>query len=115
VWGQLRKCWRGEFELPITLVSALALAGAINLSFRYVQRYASALSWPTDIQSAIGTMAFVGSVGVVVWFAVSIWRSARRSFLLGNRFWPIVASLGTAVAVGAYVLAFLDGYFKGIR
>jgi hypothetical protein len=36
-----------------------------------------------------------------------MWRAARRSFLLGKRFWPIVASFAVVVVPTAFAAMFI--------
>ena len=52
-------------------------------------------------------------VFILTWYTVSVWRSARRSFLLGNRFWPIVASLAAIAVPAAYAAMFVAAFVRG--
>jgi hypothetical protein len=65
------------------------------------------LGWPPHAQSMLLLLQAIVAPLFVVWFTVSMWRSARWNFLLGQRFWPIVASLTAAVVVAMWLANFI--------
>jgi hypothetical protein len=83
---------------------------AVNISLFFLQQYASSSGWSGYRQGAVSILGLIGPTFFVIWFTVSMWRAARRNFLLGQRFWPIVASLAAVFAAGAYVALFVVRY-----
>jgi hypothetical protein len=53
----------------------------------------------------------VGTILVATWFAISMWRASRSSFLRGARLWPIVGSLAAAALPTMLALVFINGFF----
>jgi hypothetical protein len=107
VIGHFRRCWRGECGIAITFLSAGALSGAINVPLSLLRGHAKAEHWPGDIQIALAMVGLIAATSLVIWFAVSMWRSAGRSFRLGRRFWPIVARTTVALMVSACAMALI--------
>jgi hypothetical protein len=113
VLGHFINCWRGESEIGDAFLASVIIFSAVNIPLGLLRQHASSAGWSQTQQSAIVVLGLIGSAFVVTWFTVSMWRAARRKFLLGQRFWPIVASLAAALVAGGYVTAFVVGFIDG--
>jgi hypothetical protein len=114
VFGHFINCWRGETGIGDAFLASVIVFSAVNIPLTFLRQHASSAGWSQTQQSAILMLGMMGSAFAVTWFTVSMWRAARRSFLLGQQFWPIVASLAAALAAGGYVAGFIMGYIDGI-
>lgn len=109
VAGHFMACWRGENGLKDALFASVILAAIINIPLGFLISYAKGAGWAASYQLMIGILGLAGGTFVTTWFSVSMWRSARREFILGKRFLPIVASLLAMLAAGAFATFFVVG------
>jgi hypothetical protein len=112
--GHFANCWRGKNGIGETFLASVIVFAAINIPLGFLTQYARDASWPQTAQSAILWLGVIGAILTVTWFAVSMWRSARRDFLLGKRFWPIVASLIAVLAATAFMTRLVVGFIDGL-
>ena len=106
VWAHLGRCWRGECTLLITFVTGNGVSAAL-LPLSWLATRASAEHWLPEIHFAILLLRYLGSVLALSWFSVGMLRSSLRNYLLGRRFWPIVAGIYgglTAIATAWLVI-----------
>jgi hypothetical protein len=56
--------------------------------------------WSPEMNFAILMLKFVGLILAWLWLGVGLLRSSLRNYLLGRRFWPIVAGIyGGLIAI----------------
>jgi ethanolamine transporter EutH len=109
-----RRCWRGECGIAITYLSAGALSGAITVPLSLLLGHARAEHWPAEIQVALALLSLIAVTALAMGLAVSMWRSAGRSFRLGRRFGPIVAMATVVLIVSAGAMALISGFIDGM-
>lgn len=116
--GHFANSWRGRNGIGETFLASVIVFSVVNIPLSFLTQYAKDARWPQPAQSALLWLGFAGATFTVVWFTVSMWRSARRDFLLGKRFWPIVASLAAAslaaaLAAGAFATMIVVSFIGG--
>jgi hypothetical protein len=107
-------CWRGERGLADTFWVAVIVYFAATGPISILINHARGADWPREIQSLMISLAPFLVLTAIVWVTVSIWRSARRNFVLGQRFWPIVASISAAIFATYFVVTFVNGYVTSL-
>jgi hypothetical protein len=100
VWGHFGRCWRGECSLLITFLTGTGVWAVVTAFFFWLEQRAGEGHWSADVRffvfgSKLSVMGLVSG-----WLAVGLLRSSLRNYLLGRRFWPIVAGIyGAALAI----------------
>jgi hypothetical protein len=107
ILGHFIDCWRGDARLWDAFLASVIVFAILVLPVALLREYAHSSGWPPHTQSMLLLLQATVAPLFVVWFTVSMWRSARRNFLLGQRFWPIVASLTAAVVVAMWLANFI--------
>lgn len=118
LWGSIiaffAKCWRGECEISVAFLSAFVLGIVITQPLFLLWEHATAANWPGSLRWAIWSVWLLGALFVLTWYTVSMWRSSRRSFLLGKRFWPIAASLAAVLVPTAFAAVFVNSIINAL-
>jgi hypothetical protein len=107
-------CWRGECGIRDAFLASVIVFAGINGPLVLLRQYAIDAGWPHEIQAAVSMLRVIGGIFVAIWVIVSMWRSARRDFLRGQRFWPIVTALIVAMVATTYVSAFVIGLMDSL-
>jgi hypothetical protein len=93
VWAHLGRCWRGECTLLITFLTGTGVVAAVVFPLFWLAGSAITEQWSPEMHFAILMLKFVGLVLAWLWLGVGLLRSSLRNYLLGRRFWPIVAGI----------------------
>src|SRR5262249_359955 len=112
VRGYFANCWRGHEKVWTAFLSLLFLFLTSTFPIYLLEQHAKA-NWPGS-QFVISMLALVGAICFATYFAVSMWRASRSSFLRGARFWPIVGSLAAAALPAMFALQFATTFFDAL-
>jgi hypothetical protein len=114
VVGHFVGCWRGERGIRDAFFASVIVFAVINVPLVLLRQSAINAGSSHEVQSAVSMLELIGRVFVAVWFTVSMWRSARRDFLRGQRFWPIAVGLIVAMVATVYLSAFVVGLMDSL-